>query len=335
MAYRWKNQPVNEIRENPGEYRGFNPQVQPIQMAPVGMRGNEPWRTQYDMPQTQRAPYMDAYEAPVDVPAENPELAQLKARLAEVNDRIAEIDAKYPNLKNGAAEWEIAAKRAEVGDMSAYDSMMGRGASAANAVSGIENELYNAYKLLYGLNAQNDYEQGAYANQIETALRRADEWSARNPNAKMPPIYADLKTRYEDWKAKKSGNSPEEPASLEVNNADETVNRMTSKIKSKKYSRKDEEEIQKWIDANPNNPAAKTLQEFKDAHRADTVESREEERKAREWREDWFKKVENLTPDQQNDEWNRLTKKQRANVLREYKWVVGKTGKEYLTRRDK
>lgn len=333
-SYRWKQKPINEIRTNPGEYQGFNPQVQPIQMQPVGLRGNETWRTQYDMPQTQRAPYMDAYEAPVVEPTMNDELFKLQSRLAEVNARIAEIDAKYPDLKNGSAAWEIAAKRAEVGDMSAYDTMMGRANAANGSVSSIENELYNAHKLLYGLKAQNDYEQGAYANQIETALRRADEWSARNPNAQMPPIYADLKAKYDEWKSKK-GVGTETSVEFEVNNADETVNKMTSKIKAKTYSRKDEKSIQDWVDAHPNDPAAKPLQEFVDANKSNTVESRKEAADAKEWRRGWFKSVENLTPDQQNAEWNKLTEKQRANVLKEFKWITSKGGKEYLTRREK
>lgn len=333
MTFRWKQNPINEIRENPG-YTEFNPmQPQPLQLQTVGLRGNETWRTQYDMPMTQRAPYMDAYEATPVEPPVNEELAKLQARLAEVNARIAEIDAKYPDLKNGSAAWEIAAKRAEVGDMSAYDTMMGRANAANGAVSGIENELYNAHKLLYGLSAQNDYEQGAFANQIETALRRAEEWSARNPNAKMPPIYADLKAKYDEWKAKK-GVAPEAPGGFEVNNAEKTVNQMTSKIKAKTYSRADEKAIQKWIDDNPNNPATKTLQEFLDAHRADTVESRKEAADWKKWRDNKALEFEAMNPQEQDAAYKKLTKKEQAELRKVMTWTTDKnTGENYLKRK--
>ena len=316
MSFRWKTNPVNEIRTNPG-YTEFNPmQPQPIQLQPVGMRGNEPWRTQYDMPQTQRAAYMDEYEAPAPQPMQDgvqAEIASLQTELASIERQIQEIDAQYPQLKNGGQEWEIAAKRAEIGDMSAYDSMMSRNASANGAVSGIENELYNAHKLLYGLAASNDYEQGAYANQIETALRRAEEWSARNPNAKMPPIYADLKAKYDEWQAKKEkGNPADTPAatgSFSVDNSDKTVNMLQSMVKDGTYNRKTEKEAYDWVKANPNSPYAKPLREWLDANKYKTIEAKKEwdtkkaqaEVAVRNWNR-------NRDIADKKNEWNRLVK---------------------------
>lgn len=333
MAYRWKNQPVNEIRTNPGEYQGFNPQPQPYQLNPVGLRGNEPWRQQYEMPQTQRAAYMDEYEAPQPVQDNGAEIAQLQKELASIEARIAEIDRLNPELAKNPGAWEIAAKRAEIGDMSAYDSMLGRSAQSGQA-SGIENELYNAYKLIYGLDAQNDYEQGAYANQIETALRRADEWSARNPNAKMPPIYADLRARYDAWKAgKENGGTNDLSGTLTVDNADKTINAMTSKLKAKTYSRSDEKALQKWVDDNSNSPYAKAIQDFVSAHTNETVEARKEAEEAKEWRDKKALEFEAMTPDQQDKAFNALTKKQQGQLLKVMTWSTNKEGKNYLKRK--
>ena len=333
MALRWKQQPINEIRTNPGEYQGFNPQPQPIQMQPVGLRGNEPWRQQYEMPQTQRAAYMDEYEAPQPVQDNGAEIAQLQKELASIEARIAEIDRLNPELARNPSAWEIAAKRAEVGDMSAYDSMIGRAAQAGQA-SGIENELYNAYKLIYGLDSQNDYEQGAYANQIETALRRADEWSARNPNAKMPPIYADLRARYDAWKAGKGNGGQEAPdETITVKNADDTINSMTSKLKARKYTRADEKALQGWADANSNSPYTKAIQDFIDAHRNDTVEARKEAEDAKAWRDAKALEFEAMTPEQQDAAFKALTRKQQAQLLRAMTWSTNKEGKNYLKRK--
>ena len=333
MAFRWKQQPLNEIRENPN-YEDFDPmRPQPIQRQPVGLRGNEPWRQQYEMPQTQRAAYMDEYEAPQPVQDNGAEIAQLQEELASIEARIEEIDRLNPELARNPGAWEIAAKRAEVGDMSAYDSMVGRSAQAGNA-SGIENELYNAYKLLYGLDAENDKEQGAYANQIETALRRADEWSARNPNAKMPPIYADLKARYDAWVAKKGthAGTPEAPG-ITVDNADKTINAMTSKLKAKSYTRADEKALQKWVDANPNSPYAKEIQEFVSAHAYETVEARKEAEDAKTWRDNKALEFEAMTPEQQDSAFKALTRKQQAQLLKAMTWSTNKEGKNYLKRK--
>lgn len=333
MAFRWKQQPINEIRENPN-YADFDPmRPQPIQMQPVGLRGNEPWRQQYEMPQTQRAAYMDEYEAPQPVQDNGAEIAQLQEELASIEARIAEIDRLNPELARNPAAWEIAAKRAEVGDMSAYDSMVGRSAQDGQA-SGIENELYNAYKLLYGLDSQNDYEQGAYANQIETALRRADEWSARNPNAKMPPIYADLRARYDAWKAGKgNGGTEGQAGTITVDNADKKINEMTSKLKAKTYSRADEKGLQKWVDDNSNSPYAKPIQEFIDAHENETVEARKEAEAAKKWREEKALEFEAMTPEQQDAAFKRLTSKQQAQLLKAMTWATNKEGKNYLKRK--
>jgi hypothetical protein len=320
MAFRWKQQPINEIRENPN-YADFDPmRPQPIQMQPVGLRGNEPWRQQYEMPQTQRAAYMDGYEAPQPVQDNGAEIAQLQEELASVEARIAEIDRLNPELARNPAAWEIAAKRAEVGDMSAYDSMVGRSAEAGQA-SGIENELYNAYKLIYGLDSQNDYEQGAYANQIETALRRADEWSARNPTAKMPPIYADLRARYDAWKAGKgNGGTEGQAGTITVKNADDTINTYTSKLKAKTYSRADEKGLQEWVDDNSNSPYAKAIQEFIDAHKNETVEARSSAAARKKAAKDKIAELQKLSVKEQERQFSVLDEKLKEDILKQAQW---------------
>lgn len=255
-------------------------------------------------------------------------LSQLQARLAEVENKIAEIDAQYPELKN-SREWDIAAKRAEIGDMSAYDSLMNRGAGATNNATGIENGLYNAGKLLYGLDSKDSYEQGAYANQIEMEIRRADEWKHRNPGATMPPIYYDIKNKYETWKQSKGG-VPIEEGKLVVNSARETTNQVNSMVKNKKYSKETESQLQEWVDEHPNDPNASEIQSVINANRFNTVEARASAEAKNKARKEFYESIKDLSVEAQEDSINAMTDKDRRYFYEAYEWKKGKNGKSYI-----
>lgn len=258
------------------------------------------------------------------------ELASLKAELADIEGKIQAIDARYPQLKNGSREWEIAAKRAEVGDMSAYDTMVNRGDAANGAVSGIENELYNAYKLLYGLNSKNDYEQGAYANQIETALRRADEWSARNPNAKMPPIYADLKAKYDEWKAGKTETGAD--GGVVVNNAQEAINKISTQVRNKTWDNRQQAAYQQYVDTHPNDDASKEIQAALDANRFNTVEARASAAAKKQAAEDFYNEIKDLPTTQIEDRLDSLYAQDKSaykTFMTYYELKRDKQGKSY------
>lgn len=348
MAYRWKTNtnPVNEIRTNPGD-PGYTPvQPQPLQLQPIGMNGNETWRTQYDVPQTQRAAYMDEYEADQDRAAADAmrmqenraaiqqEISTLRTELAGVEQQIQEIDARYPRLKGGDKEWEIAAKRAEIGDMSAYDSMMNRGAGAASAASGIENGLYNAGKLLYGLDSKDDYEQGAFANQIEMELRKAEEWAHRNPGQQLPPIYQDVKNRYDEWKAKKDNAGPaNEDSGFIVDNADKTVNSLEAMVKNGTYDRAKEAAGYEWVKNNPNSPYTKTIREWLKANKYNTKEAKAEAAAFNKRIADAIKSKENLTPKEQKAWFDSLPQKERDAVSKKIVWKTREDGEEYFERK--
>ena len=109
------------------------------------------------------------------------ELDRLKNELAQVDARIAQIDKELPAAEQ---EVEIAAKRAEIGDFSAYDNMRGRGAQNADP-TGIENELFNAEKLTWGLKSKSGEEKEIAKANIEATLRRAEEWADKT-GGKLP-----------------------------------------------------------------------------------------------------------------------------------------------------
>ena len=152
MAYRWKTQ-------------------HPV--APMG------GQTAYDAAQAAASMNQAPQGAPVAVePFQdiNAQIRDKEAKLAAIESEIAQIDRQYPELKDGGQQWEIAAKRAEIGDMSAYDSMMARGQQAGAQSSAIEGELKAAERLLWGLKSKNTEDREIARNQIEVALRSAEEW---------------------------------------------------------------------------------------------------------------------------------------------------------------
>jgi succinate dehydrogenase/fumarate reductase flavoprotein subunit len=126
-------------------------------------------------------------------------IQEKEAELQGIMDRIAEIDKATPSLSKNPREWEIAAKRAEIGDMSAYDNLVSRGNTDATAAYGIENELYNAEKLTWGLysKSSSSAEDRAIArSNIEASLRRAEDW-ARKSGKELPDSYYRLRAALE------------------------------------------------------------------------------------------------------------------------------------------
>jgi hypothetical protein len=108
-------------------------------------------------------------------------IQQLEAELATVESQINELDRQNPGLRNmDSARVEIAAKRAEVGDMSAYDNMVqGSGSSGMQSMNAIENALMDAAKPTWGLDAENTEDQAAARAQIEVAMRKAERDAAQ------------------------------------------------------------------------------------------------------------------------------------------------------------
>lgn len=352
MAYRWKTrEPENPYMAQDGSLApvrasGMEGYVPNSAFTPDGtgisgyyragdagdqMGGYVPNVPGMQLPRGQQpAPDMSGYgasrEAASQRAAIQEQIAGLQAELAGIESEIQKIDAAYPQLKNGGQEWEIAAKRAEIGDMSAYDSMMSRNGSANNQVSGIENELYNAHKLLYGLNRNNAEEQEAYANQIETALRRADEWSARNPDAKMPPIYADLRARYDEWNARRGApQEPQDPQApvFTVDNAEKTINSLETMVKNGTYDRATEKGYYDWVKANPNSQYAKPIREWLDANKYKTVEAKRDAEAFNARIDAMVDENIKKTPAEQKAWFDSLTDKQQKAVLKRGEWKDG------------
>ena len=130
-------------------------------------------------------------------------LREKEAELAEVNARLAEIDKEIGN----ADEWEIAAKRAELGDMSAYDNLVSRrGNAAGGAISPVEEILYRAKGIASGLKSPSTEEKLLARDNIEVALEKAEKMASRS-GQELPALYYELKDRLENMEGGGTGTN--------------------------------------------------------------------------------------------------------------------------------
>lgn len=177
----------NQAQYAAQQMQGYNP-TNPI---PV-----EPEKESYITPR--RAPFGMDIQGQGAMGAADPERDQLmsqiealESQLKQIDEQIAAIDRSMPNMSD--ADWEIAAKRAAVGDYAAYDNMMNRSLTGAesyktkyeNAVNGLKN----AEKLTWGLQSKDEDNQLIAKSQIGAALREWDEYAAKNGITKKPEIY--------------------------------------------------------------------------------------------------------------------------------------------------
>lgn len=310
MAFRWKTQMgPSQAEVGAQQMAGYNPQQQrgvPFQIAPGGMQ-----------PPPDMTGYGESLQAASDRAGVLQQIEEKEARLASIEAKIADIDRQYPELKDGGQQWEIAAKRAEIGDMSAYDSMMARGQQAGAQSSAIESELKAAEKLLWGLESKNDEDRAMAKNQIEVALRSAEEWQDKTGQP-LPESYNRLRSALE----RGTGGQ----------NVNETVNYFKYKMLNKTLTDEDRKYIDEVIRPRMNSEEFDRLYGFLQESKGKTVESRAAADAFAKKIDNMVKGIEGKTPQEQNAWWNGLSKKEKDGVLKIATWKAGPNG-DYLERK--
>lgn len=302
MAFRWK---------------GMEPQTVAPQMAPGASGGQAAFDAAQQAAMANPAP-QGAPVAAEAFPEINAQIREKEARLAELDARIADIDRQYPELKNGGQEWEIAAKRAEIGDMSAYDAMMARGQQAGAASSAIENELKNAEKLLWGLESKSDEDRAMARNQIEVALRSAEEWQSKT-GQQLPASYDRLRSALE--KGPSQGQ-----------NVTELVNFYKYKQANGTLTDDDRTYVDTVLRPKMNSEDFDKLFSFLQESKGKTVEDKAKADAFSKKIDKMVAGIEGKSPAEQNAWWSGLTKKEKNGVLKIAKWVAGPNG-DYLERK--
>lgn len=310
MAFRWKTQMgPSQAEVASQQMAGYNPQQQrgvPFQSAPGGMQ-----------PPPDMTGYGESLQAASDRAGVLQQIEEKEARLASIEAKIADIDRQYPELKDGGQQWEIAAKRAEIGDMSAYDSMMARGQQAGAQSSAIESELKAAEKLLWGLESKNDEDRAMAKNQIEVALRSAEEWQDKTGQP-LPESYNRLRSALERGTG--------------AQNVNETVNYFKYKMLNKTLTDEDRKYIDEVIRPRMNSEEFDRLYGFLQESKGKTVESRAAADAFATKIDNMVKGIEGKTPQEQNAWWNGLSKKEKDGVLKIATWKAGPNG-DYLERK--
>ena len=254
----------------------------------------------------------EAFDASQDA-REGALLRSLEARLADIDAKLAAFDKANPGFNPDAAE--IAAKRAEIGDFSAYDNMQGRGAQNADP-SGIENELYNAEKLTWGLKSKSGEEKEIAKANIEATLRRAEEWADKT-GGKLPMSYHRLKAQLEGV----GGSGGDDRSELEWSN------RIYTKALKKQLTDADIKEMTDYIEKHPDRELSKALQPIVKEYKGKTGEAKSRRAKEENDAKAIYSEIANLPIDDQFKAF-RSWSDEKKTLFRKYYNIDTKKGAE-------
>lgn len=241
------------------------------------------------------------------------ELDRLKNELAQVDAQIAQLDKELPASEQDV---EIAAKRAELGDMSAYDSLVrGGAANLASTKTAIENKLENAEKLTWALEAGTKEQRAQALNEIEVALRSAEE--AQEKGVKLPDSYRRIQNAIAPYNNDGSSNGG--------GNFTELINQMKYKLSKGKLTEDDREYIETVIKPNMNSEKFDELFGFLQESKGKTVEARNDARIAKEERKKEYERLVPLSVTEQLRIINSWSDKKKKDFMKEYSFD-GKKG---------
>lgn len=241
-------------------------------------------------------------------------LRSLEARLADIDAKLAAFDKANPGFNPDAAE--IAAKRAEIGDFSAYDNMQGRGAQNADP-TGIENELYNAEKLTWGLKSKSGEEKEIAKANIEATLRRAEEWADKT-GGKLPMSYHRLKAAIDGM-----GATTGDDYKTEL----EWSNDFYTKALNKTLADEDIEKANAFIARHPDSEVSRALQSIVKGYKGKTMESKARNAKEEKDAKAIYSEIANLPIEDQFKAF-RSWSDEKKNLFRKYYNIDPKKGAE-------
>lgn len=258
-----------------------------------------PFRWQ-GMPTTTQNPNMEGYGAAMGSAMANAEttyednklrkeLADLERQLAEIDLQIEKFDRENPGISSGMVD--VAAKRAEAGDMGAYNAMvqnaysMQLGASGARKAgeAGIWNSIDEAKKLAFGLDNTADETREARIANIRVMLDKAKR-DADAAGIELPDEWYRLNSEIAD------GVSNKDKGRL---NLLEWGNSMYTKWRNDDLSDDDIKDMEDYIAKNPNGELSKDLQPLVEQYKGKTKEAKAKAKAKNARWENWFNSVVN------------------------------------------
>ena len=336
MAIRWKTPEINPALVDPAgvasyrqqqamgnsyagagasdAMRGYQPNVQP------NYRGMAPTQaTQMSNAGIAEQNYNQFMQESAQMDSKRQQLEQLKARLNEIDKEIAAIQASGAD-----EERSIAAKLAEIGDTSVYQGILAReqnrDAQSKSSASGIDNMLFEADKLSWGLNSKSDEDRNMVRQNIRAVLDRASEIASQT-GARLPEKYFALRDKLEG-----SDNAERRYMSDRAR-----ANEWWDKARSKTLTDQDLEEARAFIRNNPNSDTATQLRPLIEQYSPKTVESRAAASKRKADAQAAARVLMDLSLDEQLRRWSNMTNSERK-LLNDHGYIMdpkkGITSKE-------
>lgn len=262
MAFRWKTTPADPqaylSQEASRQMAGYTPTSAGMQ----GYRPNVAPSTPFNNAQLAQQNYNQFMRDDASLQGKRQQLEQLKMQLAEIDRQIASVEA-------GGADEEkaIAAKLAEIGDTSLYQGIINReqnqAAQQKSNASSIDNMLFEADKLSWGLNSKSDEERGIVKQNIQAVLDRAKQ-VADQTGTPLPPKYSELERKLQDA----------DKASMVYESERRRANDLWLKARNKTLEDADINEMEDYVRANPNSEIAGQYRQLIEQYQGQTKESK-------------------------------------------------------------
>lgn len=270
MDFRWK---VPELKPNfvdpqgvrstmaAQQMQGYAPNTQAMNAANAmqGYKPNVPTSSAFNNEQLAQQNY-DSF---------NSELQEKKQKLATLEQQLMKIDSDLAQLQQGGADEEkaIAAKLAEIGDTSLYQGILAReqnqAAQQKSNASSIDNMLFEADKLSWGLNSKSDEERGIVKQNIQAVLDRAKQ-VAEQTGTPLPPKYSELERKLED----------SDKASLVLESDRKRSNELFLLARNGGLRDSHIKEMEDYIKKNPNSEIATQYRQLIEQYQGKTQESK-------------------------------------------------------------
>ena len=258
-----------------------------------------PFRWQ-GMPTTPQNPNMEGYGAAMGSAMANAEtayedkklrdeLADLERQLAEIDLQIEKFDRENPGMSSGMVD--VAAKRAEAGDMGTYNAMvqnaysMQQGAAGARKAgeAGIWNSIDEARKLAFGLDDTSDETREARVSNIRVMLDKARR-DATAAGIELPTEWHELDRKI---------SQVETDAGADKRSILQWGNELWTKSQNGSLSDDDIKDMESYIAKNPNGELSKDLQAMVQQYKGRTQEAKAKDKAKNEKWESWFNSVVN------------------------------------------
>ena len=304
MAFRWKTPEFNASVVDPqgvqayqqqqamgnsaqalnaaNAMKGYQPNLQP------NYRGMAPSQaTQAGNAQLAQQNYNQFMQDDAALQGKRQQLEQLKAQLADIDKQIATVEA-------GGADEEkaIAAKLAEIGDTSLYQGILAReqnkAAQQKSNASSIDNMLFEADKLSWGLNSKSDEERGIVKQNIQAVLDRAKQ-VADQTGTPLPQKYRELEQKLQD----------SDKASIVYESERRRANDLWLKARNKTLENADIQEMEDYIKSNPNSEISGQYRQLIEQYQGKTKESKASASKRKQDAKDLYSVLSDLPRDEQ------------------------------------